>query len=77
LVSNTTYALSQVLFALLALLMLRDRVALMSQWPVLTLSLLAAVAWLSIGFVFLEYREPRIVMAIFAVLLVAGIFMAD
>lgn len=74
---NTTYALSQILFALLALLALREGIALMSQWPVLTLSLLAAVAWLTIGFVFLEYREPRIVMAIFAALLVTGIFMAD
>jgi hypothetical protein len=40
------------------------------QWSGLTLGLLAAAGWLTIGFVFLEYREPRIVMAIFATLLI-------
>jgi hypothetical protein len=68
---NTGYALGQVWFALSALLAIRSGVAFMGQWPGLTLGLLAAAGWLTIGFVFLEYREleyrePRIVMAIFA-----------
>jgi hypothetical protein len=70
---NTTYAISQVLFALLALLALREGMVFMSQWPMQTLGLLAAATWLAIGFVFLEYREPKIAMAIFAALLISGI----
>jgi hypothetical protein len=38
----------------------------------LTFGLAAAVAWLVIGFVFLEYREPRFVVAIFAALLISA-----
>jgi hypothetical protein len=36
------------------------------------LGLLAAVGWLTIGFLFLEYPEPRIIMAIFAALLIGA-----
>jgi hypothetical protein len=69
---NTAYALGQVLFALLALLAIRHGLAVMRQWPGLTLGLAAAAAWLTIGFVFLEYREPQIVVAVFVVLLIAA-----
>jgi len=69
---NTAYALGQVLFALLAMLAVRNGVAFMGKWPGLTLGLLAAAGWLTIGFVFLEYREPRLVMAIFAALLIGA-----
>ena len=69
---NTAYALGQVLFARLAILAVRNGVAFMGQWPGLTLGLLAAAGWLTIGFLFLEYREPRIVMAIFAALLIGA-----
>jgi hypothetical protein len=67
---NTAYALGQVVFALLALLVVRNGGAFMGQWSRLTLGLLAAVGWLVTGFVFLEYREPRITVAIFVALLV-------
>ncbi|HEY4764789.1 MAG TPA: hypothetical protein VIH75_14010 [Candidatus Sulfotelmatobacter sp.] len=69
---NTAYALGQVLFALLALLAIRNGVSFMGQWTGLTLGLLAAVGWLTIGFLFLEYPEPRIIMAIFAALLIGA-----
>jgi len=67
---NTAYALGQVVFALLALLVVRNGGVFMGQWSGLTLGLVAAVGWLIIGFVFLEYREPRIIMAVFVALLV-------
>ena len=69
---NTTYALSEVLFAVQALLSVHSGAAFMDQWPGLTLGLFAATGWLVIGFALLEYREPRIVMAIFVVLLIAA-----
>jgi hypothetical protein len=69
---NTSYALGQVLLALVALLLTYDGVAFFGDWPGLALSFAAAAAWLAIGFFFLEYREPRIVMAIFAGLLAAA-----
>jgi hypothetical protein len=50
---------------------------LLGQWSGLTLGLLAAAAWLTISCVFLEYREPRIVMAIFAALLIGGAMTAS
>jgi hypothetical protein len=69
---NSAYALGQVLFALLALLVIRQGVAFFDEWSGLTLGLAAAAAWLVIGLVFLEYREPRIVVAIFAALLIGA-----
>jgi hypothetical protein len=56
---NTTYAMGQVLFALLALLAIRKGLAVMGQWPGVTVGLTAAADWLAIGIAFLEYREPR------------------
>ena len=73
---NTAYALGQIVFALLALLMMRDSGVLLGRWPGLTLSFVAAVGWLVIGFVCLEYREPRVIMAIFIALLIGAMVTA-
>lgn len=59
---NTAYALGQILFALLALLVMRDNGLLLGRWPALTVGFAAGCGWLVIGFVFLEYREPRFTM---------------
>ena len=71
---NTAYALGQVMFALLALLLMRDNAVLLGRWPALTLGFAAGCGWLAIAFLFLEYREPRFIMSIFiAILLCAAI----
>ncbi len=68
---NTTYALGQVLFGLLGLIVAHSAVELLGRWPALSLSALATVAWLAIGFAYIEYREPKIMVGIFGTLLLA------
>jgi hypothetical protein len=66
---NSTYAISQALFAALALLALRQGMSLMGQWPGITLGLIAASAWFVLSLMFLEYSQPRMVVLLFAALL--------
>jgi hypothetical protein len=69
---NSAYALGQVLFALLALLAIRQGFPLLSRWSGLTLGFVAAASWLAIAVLFIEYPQPRIVIALFAALLVGA-----
>jgi hypothetical protein len=69
---NSSYALGQVLFAALALLLLRSGSPLLMQWAGLTLAFSAAAAWLAICLLFIEYPQPRFIVAIFASLLAAA-----
>ena len=69
---NTAYGLGQIVFGLLALLVARHAFKIMEQWPAITLSFLAGVAWLVFGFFFIEYREPKIIISIFIILLIAA-----
>jgi hypothetical protein len=66
---NSTYALSQVLFAALALFAIRQGMTAMGQWSGLALGLLAACAWFVLSLLFLEYPQPRMTVALFAALL--------
>jgi hypothetical protein len=67
---NSAYALGQVLFALCLLLMIRNRSEMVWQWPGLLLAFAAAVSWFLICHFFLEYREPKMMLSIFSVLLI-------
>ena len=67
---SSAYALSQVLFAALALFAIRHGLVAMGQWSGLTLGFLAACAWLVLCLVFIEYTQPRMTLALFAGLLV-------
>jgi hypothetical protein len=69
---NSAYALGQVLFALLALLLIRSGAGLMSQRLGQGLSFVAVAGWLAICFAFIEYPEPKISLAIVLVLLVGA-----
>lgn len=71
---NTAYALGQVLFALMALLAIRNGVVDLARWPGLVLGFAAASAWLAICFLFLEYPQPRVTVAIFTALLLGVAF---
>jgi hypothetical protein len=68
---NSSYAVSQILFAVLALFAIRHGVGAMGQWPGIALGLLAACAWFVLSLLFLEYTQPRMTVALFAALLVA------
>jgi hypothetical protein len=69
---NTAFALGQVLFGVLGLLVARQAPGVLSQWPAITLSIVAALCWLAFTFVFLDYWEPKFAAAVFAVLVIAA-----
>lgn len=69
---NTAYALGQLMFGLLGLLVAWQAIDVISQWPALSLSLLAAACWLIFGFVFIEYWEPKFTVVIFSLLIIAA-----
>lgn len=66
---HSAYTLGQLLFALVALLLIHRGVPFFDEGQGWALGFVAAAAWLAICFGFIEYREPRIVLGIFAVLL--------
>ena len=69
---NSAYALGQVVFAVLALFAISQCMTAMGRWPGLVLGLLAASAWFTISFLFLEYSQPRMTVALFAALLIGA-----
>jgi hypothetical protein len=69
---NSAYALGQFLLGVVGLLMARESLSLVSQWPMVSISLGAGLCWLVIGFMFLEYWEPRVVTLIFIILVIAA-----
>jgi hypothetical protein len=69
---NSTYALSQVLFAVLALFAIGQGITAMGHGYGLALGFLAACAWFVLCLLFVEYPQPRIAVAVFAALL-AGV----
>ena len=70
---NSAYALSQVLFAVLALLAMSPGLIILGRWPGLSLGFLAALSWLAICVLSLEYWQPRITVGVFAALLLAAV----
>jgi predicted outer membrane lipoprotein len=71
---NSSYAVSQILFGLLALFAIRHGLAAMGQLPGILLGLLAACAWFVLSLIFLEYTQPRATVALYAALLVGAAF---
>ena len=71
---NTAYALSQVLFAVLALFAIRRGLDALGRWPGILLGLIAAAAWLALCFRFLEYPQPRATVLVFVALLLGVAF---
>jgi ribose/xylose/arabinose/galactoside ABC-type transport system permease subunit len=69
---NSAYALSQILFAVMALLALSQGLIILGRWPGLSLGFLAATSCMAICVLFLEYWQPRMTMALFVVLLAAA-----
>ena len=66
---NSTYAVSQVLFAALALLAVHQGMSSMDRWPGISLGFVAACAWFVLLWLFFEYSQPRMALLLFAALL--------
>ena len=71
---NTAYALSQILFAVLALFAIKQGLSSLGRWPGVSLGLIAAAAWLALCFRFLEYPQPRATVLVFVALLLGAAF---
>jgi hypothetical protein len=67
---NSSYAVSQTLFAVLALFAINRRFTEMGRTSGIVLGFVAACAWFALSLMFLEYPQPRITVAVFAILLV-------
>ncbi|WP_379137838.1 hypothetical protein [Paenibacillus sp. sgz500958] len=70
---NTAFALGEILFGLFGLILVLRAPELVVQWPVLTLTLAAAVLWLAFSIKFLPYKEPKFISAVFVLLVIAAI----
>ncbi len=68
---NTAYALGQVVFGILGLLIARRAIDILGEWPALLLCGTAAVAWFVIGLLSIEYPQPRFMVVIFGILVLA------
>jgi hypothetical protein len=66
---NSTYAVSQTLFAALALFAIREGLTAMGHGYGLALGFMAACAWFVLCVLFIEYPQPRIAVAVFGALL--------
>jgi hypothetical protein len=68
---NSAFSLGQLAFGLLGVFLAWRAMDLVSATPVLILSIAAALGWLAITFMFMEYWEPKLNAGIFLALLVA------
>lgn len=66
---HTAYALGQVLFGLMGLMVLRNAPALLSQWPMKALCFSSFVGWAIICVLFIEFWQPKMNLGIFGLLL--------
>jgi len=69
---HSAFALGQVVFGLLGLWTARRALAVLTEPPVLILSLLAAFGWLAITVLFMKYWEPKLNTAIFCALVIGA-----
>jgi hypothetical protein len=65
---NSAFALGQVAFGLLGLLIAWRAMPLLSQMPMLMLSAAMGLAWLALSVLFMEYWEPKFNAAVFCAL---------
>lgn len=69
---NTAFALGQVVFGLLGLYLAWRAMSVLAETPVLLLSVAAALGWLAITFLFMDYHEPKFAAGLFCLLLCAA-----
>jgi hypothetical protein len=70
---HSSYTLGQVMLGVLGLLLTHHALEPSIQWPFMVVAFAATVAWLTICFLFIEYWEPKLVVGLFAILLVAAV----
>jgi hypothetical protein len=73
---HSAYALGQVVFAALAILIIRSGSDLLSKVPGQVISFIAVAGWFAICFKFSEYIPPRINLGIVTALLIGAVITA-
>lgn len=71
---HTSYAASLLLVGGFGVLMTAYAQPLLKHWPVTALLATAYVIWFAIGFAFIEYREPKIMLGIGCALFLAMLY---
>jgi hypothetical protein len=71
---QSAFALGKAAFGLLGVLLAWRAPLVAGSAPVMSLSLLAGAAWLTIAFLFIDYRQPQFAAAMFLFLLIAATF---
>lgn len=71
---HSSYAASLLLLGGLGLIITSRASTLLYQRPVMMIYVVATLMWFAIGFLFIEYREPKMMLAIYAVLLAALVY---
>lgn len=69
---NSAFSLGQIVFGLLGLFLAWRGASLITATPVLILSMAAALGWLAIAFLFMDYWEPKLNVGIFCALIAAA-----
>lgn len=70
---NTAFSLGQVVFGLLGLFLAWRALPLVTQTPVMALTLLAGLGWWAITFLFMTYWEPKLNVGVFCALAFAAL----
>ncbi|SDR05349.1 hypothetical protein [Pseudoxanthomonas sp. CF125] len=70
---NSAFSLGQVVFGLLGLFLAWRHIDILSQAPVLGLSLVAGIGWLALTFLFMGYWEPKLNVSVYCILILAVI----
>jgi len=70
---NTAFSLGQVAFGLLGLFLAWRAMALVTETPVLVLTLAAGLGWWAVTFLFMSYWEPKLNVGIFCALTLAAL----
>jgi hypothetical protein len=71
---NSAFSLGKVAFGLLGLYLAWRAMYILSEMPVMILSIAAAFAWLAMTFLFIEYWQPKLNAGIFCALILAAFF---
>lgn len=69
---NSAFSLGQVVFGLLGLYLASRAMEVLAATPIMVLSALAAMGWLAITLLFMEYWEPKANAGLFCALLLAA-----
>lgn len=70
---NTCFSIGQVALGAIGVWLMIKAPDLVKSAPMTVITLLAAIAWLAVTFLFIEYREPKIAVSVFVAIFLASV----